>query len=106
MELLVVSEKNGFRFFVPENTDTFLKPFIELVRERLEEGWYEDQFRDKAAELVERYDALMLAYEEPEENPIADLLGEEDELLRSVQSFLEKRRRYEYEDWEVVQTEN
>ena len=106
LKLLVVSEKHGRRFFIPGDSETFLEPFIAIIRERLEDGyWYEDQFKEQAENLIQWFDELM--EEGPVINrPIDEWCKEEEELLKAVTKFLEKRRRYEYEEWEICTTEN
>lgn len=106
MELLVVTEKHGTRFFIPDDNDTFLIPFMLIISERLDDGnWYEDQFKDQAEDLIQQFNEL---YGEVLQlnRPIEDWLKDEERLLATVTKFLEKRRRYEYEEWEIISTEN
>jgi hypothetical protein len=91
MKLLVITErKRGIRIFIPDSNNTFLTSFMELIQERLKEGWYEDRFAEQAIQLLYRYSGC----------------AHSEELLKDVTRFLERRRRYEYEEWEIVVTEN
>ena len=102
MELLVVKEKHSHRFFRTDASGTFLTPFIELIRERLGDGyWYHDQYQDQAENLVDRYDDWVATNQSYE-----TAMRERFKLLKEVTRFLEKRRGVEYEDWEIVSTEN
>ena len=106
MKLLVVTDKWSTRFFIPDEGGSFLSPFIRLVRERLRQNMYENQFKEQAQELVDRYSRLGEVFGHPDLMSIEDFVKEEEELLKAVTKFLEKRRRYEYEEWEICTTEN
>jgi len=95
LEILVVTERHGHRFFVPDEDETFLISFIELVKERLENHWYEEPFKYQAQQLIQRY-SIIWKYSS----------DEQEKLLKDVIEFLEKRRIFEWEDFEICQTEN
>lgn len=87
MELLVLNEKNHTRYFLPDEHGSFNDVFVKVIKERLDEAWYEDDDALTAQGLVDDYQ-----------------VGEDVSL--EILKFMRSRKSHEYEDWELALTDN
>lgn len=91
MQILVVYEKNYIRYFKPDINGFFLDSHIQIIKERLNEAWYEGKDWSIATSIVDDFDAH------------SDNLSS---LGNRAERFLRKRSNFEYEDLEICDISN
>ena len=97
MQIVVFYEENNTRLFRSNMRSSFLEAYITIIEERIAESWYEGKDLVKAESLIGDY------------NNYLDGDNSNDSLAvleKRVEEFLDKRSSYEYEDWDIVDTEN
>ena len=97
MKILVFFEKNHVRCFNPDDSiaQHFTDVFAKVMEERLKAGWYEGNDEIIASEIIKSF-----------ESERHNFLYVGKGLQKKIVDFMERRRIEEYEDWDIVDTEN
>jgi hypothetical protein len=105
MQILSIFEKHTTKLYLPDNDGTFLSSYAHTIEERLDDGNYYDAEDENLAEsLTEEF--RLLCEKEVFEGESEYLNAQFKSICLRMEKFLSKRRHFEYEDWDIVDTEN
>ena len=85
MEIIKFREKHSDRYFAFNSEEELKKIFLDILKERLKEGYFDDYLHRDKADL---------------------LIKDKNCKIQELKSFFNNRNDYEYEGYEIIRVEN